>query len=37
MLEIVLRIAWFMLGWTAAFGCLMVAYLGCQLYWDSRR
>jgi hypothetical protein len=37
MIEIAVRIAWFMMGWGAAFTCLMVAYLGCQLYWDSRR
>jgi hypothetical protein len=37
MLEIVLRIAWFVMGWGAAFTLLMACYLGWELYWDSRR
>ena len=37
MLEIALRIGWFLMGWGAAFTVLMVAYIGCQLYLGSRR
>jgi len=36
MLEIALRIGWFLMGWGAAFTCLMACYLGWQLYRDSR-
>ena len=37
MLDLAVRIALFMVGWGAAFSCLMLGYLGWQLYWDSRR
>jgi hypothetical protein len=37
MLEIALRIGWFLMGWGAAFTVLMMAYIGCQLYLGSRR
>jgi len=37
MAEIILRIGWFLMGWTAAFSCLMLGYLGWQIYLGSRR
>ena len=37
MLDLVFRIGWFLMGWGAAFTLLMGCYIGCQLYWDSRR
>jgi len=37
MIELVLRICWFLMGWGAAFTVLMGCYLGCQMYLGSRR